>query len=75
MPRYIEGSEVRLTENDKIFVDAEFYTGEKFTDFSCAARHSDKRRSAPILYRKNGGNIQWLIMMLSKQKFREKTPG
>ena len=32
MPRYIEGSEVRLTENDKIFVDAEFYTGEKFTE-------------------------------------------
>lgn len=30
MPRYIEGPEVRLTENDKIFVDAEFYTGEKF---------------------------------------------
>ena len=32
MPRYIEGSEIRLTENDKIFVDAEFYTGEKFTE-------------------------------------------
>ncbi len=32
MPRYIEGSEVRFTENDKIFVDAEFYTGEKFTE-------------------------------------------
>lgn len=32
MPRYIEGPEVRLTENDKIFVDAEFYTGEKFTE-------------------------------------------
>lgn len=30
MPRYIEGPEVRLTENDKIFVDAEFYSGEKF---------------------------------------------
>ena len=30
MPRYIEGPEVRFTENDKIFVDAEFYTGEKF---------------------------------------------
>lgn len=30
MPRYIEGPEIRLTENDKIFVDAEFYTGEKF---------------------------------------------
>ena len=30
MPRYIEGPEVRLTENDKIYVDAEFYTGEKF---------------------------------------------
>ena len=30
MTRYIEGPEVRLTENDKIFVDAEFYTGEKF---------------------------------------------
>ena len=32
MPRYIEGSEIRLTENDKIFVDAEFYNGEKFTE-------------------------------------------
>lgn len=31
MARYIEGPELRLTENDKIFVDAEFYTGEKFT--------------------------------------------
>ena len=30
MPRYIEGPEIRLTENDKIFVDAEFYSGEKF---------------------------------------------
>ena len=30
MPRYIEGPEVRLRENDKIFVDAEFYSGEKF---------------------------------------------
>lgn len=32
MPRYIEGSEVKFTENDKIFVDVEFYTGEKFTE-------------------------------------------
>ncbi|MBR5442172.1 MAG: DUF1854 domain-containing protein [Clostridia bacterium] len=32
MPRYIEGSEVKFTENDKIFVDAEFYSGEKFTE-------------------------------------------
>ncbi len=32
MPRYIEGPEIRLTENDKIFVDAEFYSGEKFTE-------------------------------------------
>ncbi|MBQ8228446.1 MAG: DUF1854 domain-containing protein [Clostridia bacterium] len=32
MPRYIEGSEVRITENDKVFVDVEFYTGEKFTE-------------------------------------------
>ena len=32
MPRYIEGSEVKFTENDKIFVDAQFYTGEKFTE-------------------------------------------
>lgn len=32
MPRYIEGPEVRFTENDKIFVDAEFYTGEKFNE-------------------------------------------
>ena len=30
MPRYIEGPEVRLTENDKIYVDAEFFSGEKF---------------------------------------------
>ena len=32
MPRYIEGPDVKFTENDKIFVDAEFYTGEKFTE-------------------------------------------
>ncbi len=32
MPRYIEGPEVKFTENDKIFVDAEFYSGEKFTE-------------------------------------------
>lgn len=32
MPRYIEGSEVKFTENDKIFVDVEFYTGENFTE-------------------------------------------
>ena len=32
MHRYIEGSEVKFTENDKIFVDVEFYTGEKFTE-------------------------------------------
>lgn len=32
MPRYIEGPEVKFTENDKIFVDIEFYTGEKFTE-------------------------------------------
>ncbi len=32
MPRYIEGPEVRLTQNDGIFVDAEFYTGETFNE-------------------------------------------
>ena len=32
MPRYIEGPEVKFTENDKIFVDVEFYSGEKFTE-------------------------------------------
>lgn len=32
MPRYVEGPEVRITENDKVFVDVEFYTGEKFTE-------------------------------------------
>lgn len=32
MPRYIEGPEIRITENDKIFVDVEFYSGEKFTE-------------------------------------------
>ena len=30
MPNYIEGSTIRLTPRDRIFVDAEFYTGEKF---------------------------------------------
>ncbi len=29
---FIDGSEIRLTVKDKIFVDVEFYTGEKFTD-------------------------------------------
>ncbi len=32
MPKYIDGPEVRFTPNDGIFVDAEFYTGEKFTE-------------------------------------------
>lgn len=32
MPRYIEGPEIRITENDKVFVDVEFYTSEKFTE-------------------------------------------
>ena len=32
MPRYIEGPEIRITENDKVFVDVEFYIGEKFTE-------------------------------------------
>jgi hypothetical protein len=32
MPRYIEGPEIRISENDKIFVDVEFYNGEKFTE-------------------------------------------
>lgn len=32
MPRYIDGPEVKLTVNDGIFVDAEFYTGEKFEE-------------------------------------------
>ncbi|MBO5857651.1 MAG: DUF1854 domain-containing protein [Clostridia bacterium] len=31
MPRYVEGTDIRLTPNDVIFVDVEFYTGEKFT--------------------------------------------
>lgn len=30
MPRYIEGNEIKLTENDVIFVDAEFFSGEKY---------------------------------------------
>lgn len=41
MPRYIEGPEVKLTPNDKIFVDAEFYSGEKFTEL-------ELRRMFPI---------------------------
>ena len=41
MPRYIEGPEVRLTANDKIFVDAEFYQGENFTEL-------EPRRMFPI---------------------------
>lgn len=41
MPRYIDGPEVRLVPNDKIFVDAEFYTGEKFTEL-------ELRRMFPI---------------------------
>lgn len=31
MQRYINGEQVKLTVNDKIFIDAEFYSGEKFT--------------------------------------------
>lgn len=29
--QYIDGSQIRITVNDKIFTDVEFYTGEKFT--------------------------------------------
>lgn len=32
MPRYIEGSNIKLTPNDVIFVDAEFFSGEKFQE-------------------------------------------
>ena len=31
MLRYIEGSEVRITPNDGIFIDVEFYGGETYT--------------------------------------------
>ncbi len=41
MPRYIEGPEVRFTPNDVVFVDAEFYSGEKFTEL-------EARRMFPI---------------------------
>lgn len=30
MPRYIEGDEVRFKLNDRIFLDTEFYSGEKY---------------------------------------------
>ena len=30
MPNYIESSTIKLTQKDRIFVDAEFYSGEKF---------------------------------------------
>ncbi len=30
MPNYIESSAIKLTPRDRIFVDAEFYSGEKF---------------------------------------------
>ena len=29
MSRYLNGAFVRFTENDKVFVDVEFYGGEK----------------------------------------------
>ena len=41
MPRYIEGPEVRVTPNDVVFVDAEFFSGEKFTEL-------EARRMFPI---------------------------
>ena len=41
MPRYIEGPEVRFTPNDVVFVDAEFFSGEKFTEL-------EARRMFPI---------------------------
>ena len=31
MSRYLNGAFVRFTENDKVFVDVEFYGGEKYT--------------------------------------------
>lgn len=46
MLRYIDGPEVRITENDGIFVDAEFFgTGEKFTSLEVHR-----------LFPKSGGN-------------------
>ena len=41
MPKYIEGTEVRFTPNDVVFVDAEFFSGEKFTEL-------EARRMFPI---------------------------
>ncbi len=41
MPKYIEGPEVRFTPNDVVFVDAEFFSGEKFTEL-------EARRMFPI---------------------------
>ena len=45
MPKYIEGPEVRFTPNDVVFVDAEFYTGEKFTGNK--AERAEQRKARP----------------------------
>lgn len=51
MITYIDGPEVRITENEGIFVDVEFYTGEKFT-------HLEIHR----LFPKSGGN-KYLVLI------------
>ncbi|MBQ6162914.1 MAG: DUF1854 domain-containing protein [Clostridia bacterium] len=45
MPRYVDGNQVRFTVKDRIFLDTEFYSGEKFEAL-------EPRRLFPV----SGGN-------------------
>ena len=59
MPRYIEGPEVRLTSDDVIFVDVEFYTGEKFSGV-------ELRRMFPITgLTKYTRTLEWVAISFS----------
>lgn len=49
--RYINGNEIRLTVKDKIFLDVEFYTGEKFFDL-------EPRRLFPV-----SGHSQYITLL------------
>ena len=51
MRRYIDGNEVKISLNDDIFVDVEFYTGEKYTmlEAKCLFPFSGRTRYISLL--------------------------
>ncbi len=60
--RYIDGPEVRFTENDKIFVDMEFYgTGEVFKDMELRRMFPVSGKNKYIAVVDGEGNEQAMI--------------